>query len=79
MATIEDQTVEERTQPQRTVASTYGRSMAATESTMAAMEERTQTVRTMAETHGLINGGNGGAKLVEAIIQSKLVPISGGN
>ena len=37
----------------------------------------------MARTHGLISGGNGGgnggAKLVGAIIQSKLLPISGGN
>ena len=60
-----------------------GQSVAAIDSTMVAMEERTQSLRTAAATHGLINGGNGGgnggAKLVGAIIQSKLLPISGGN
>ena len=39
-------------------------------------------LRIVATTHGLIsgcNGGNGGAKLVGVIIQSKLLPISGSN
>ena len=65
------------------MAASYGVIVAATNSTMAAMEERTQSLRTVATTHGLISGsnggGNGGAKLVGAIIQSKLLPISGGN
>ena len=65
------------------MATSYGVIVAETNSTMAAMEERTQSLRTVALTHGLINGSNGGgnrgAKLVRAIIQSKLLLISGDN
>ena len=61
---------------------TYGRSMVVTSSTMEATEERTQSLRIVVATHRLINGNNGGqngVKLVGAIIQRKLLPISGGN
>ena len=75
--------VMEQTMEERSHTTTYGRSMVVTDSTMVAMEERPQPLRIVAASHGLINGGNGGgnggAKLVGAIIQRKLLPISGGN
>ena len=64
---------------ERSYTATYGRSVVVTNSTMVETDERTQSLRTVVATHGLISGGNGGAKLVGVIIQSKLLSISRGN
>ena len=73
----------ERTMEERSYTATYGRSVVVIDSTMVATKERTQSLQTVGATHGLISGnnggGNGGAKLVGAIIQRKLLPISGSN
>ena len=68
-----------RTMEERSYTTPYGRSVVVTNSTMAGTEEQTQSLWIVATTHGLISGGNGGAKLVRATIQRKLLSINGGN